>query len=103
MRGIAEAVISKNWVEYGIHSWNDLMRQTFGTVNSEYGIYLGEQGLIRAINELQAFYRKYHRRPVAKSKGMNSIIQVIQRKYWVSFGITSWSGLLSRVFEDENN
>lgn len=102
MAGILGAISQKRWVSYGIHSWNDLLRKTFGTVNSEYGIYVDKQGLKRAINELRAFCRKHRRRPITRSPRMNGILQTLQQKRWVAFRITSWRELLSKVFDDEN-
>ena len=46
------------WKEFGINSWNDLLRSTFGEVHVDKERYKGKEGLNRALKELKAFKEK---------------------------------------------
>ncbi len=41
----------KYWRKFGIYTWNDLMKQTFGKVNAEHHIYDGIEGLQNAVQQ----------------------------------------------------
>ncbi len=95
--GIRDTIIRGEWVSFGIKKWNDLLRKTFGEVNNERGIYIGELGLERAVAKLRAFKTEHGRLPINQDKEMFSILGAIRRKEWVSFGIRRWSDLRMRA------
>ncbi|MHA1360285.1 MAG: hypothetical protein ACTSRC_19360 [Candidatus Helarchaeota archaeon] len=87
---------------YGISTWNDLLRFTFGEINREQNKYVGKEGLERAINELKEFKTKNNRLPKKKDKEMNGIVDAIRRYQWLAFGIKTWNDLLVFVFNKVN-
>ncbi len=102
MGGIVTAIGRGEWKEFGIHSWNDLLKLKFGEINYQPNKYLGKKGLNTAIKKLRDFKKKYGKKPTSHSKGMNGIIGAIGRGEWNEFGIYSWNDLLKRTFREIN-
>ncbi len=102
MDGIMGAIKRGEWVSFGIMKWNDLLRKTFGEINNEMRIYIGEQGLERAITELQAFKTEHNRLPKCSDKELNRIKAAIRHREWVSFGVEKWNDLLRKTFREVN-
>lgn len=101
-RTIITAIYRGQWASFGIETWNDLLKKTFGEVNKENGIYIGEQGLEHAIAKLQAFKAENSRLPKSSDNGMSGIEDAISRGEWVSFGIKRWNDLLRKTFGEVN-
>jgi len=101
--GIQSAISRGEWTLFGIKTWNDLLKSTFGRVNLERGKYYGIEGLTRAINELRDFKNQNHRLPIAIDKGMNTILRTIRDGEWSAFGITKWNQLLKESFGEVNH
>ncbi|MHA1438985.1 MAG: hypothetical protein ACTSPD_15545 [Promethearchaeota archaeon] len=51
--GIYSAIRRGIWKQYGISSWNDLLKLVFEEVNNEKNKYVGKKGLERAVKELR--------------------------------------------------
>jgi len=98
---IRHMVSSGKWNQWGIKKWNDLIFLTFKQVTYERGKYIGKQGLERAIKEVQVFQKNNNRRPKTRDKGMSSILKVIQRKKWVTYGIKNWTDLIRLALDKE--
>ncbi len=98
MGGIKNTCLKGKWGEYGINSWNDLLREVFGKVNNEFNIYRGKKGLVHAKEQLTQFYTENGRKPKTKDKGMGGISQACHKGKWKEFGINSWTDLKKSVF-----
>ncbi len=101
-RGIITAIQRGKWVSFGIKKWNDLLSKTFGEVNKEYGIYIGELGLEHAIAKLRAFKLESGRLPKTDDNVMSGIEDAITRGEWISSGIMKWNDLLRKTFGEVN-
>ncbi|MBA3035242.1 MAG: TniQ family protein [Desulfobacterium sp.] len=101
-RGIITALQRGKWVSFGIKKWNDLLSKTFGEVNKEYGIYIGELGLEHAIAKLRAFKVESGRLPKTDDNVMSGIEDAITRGEWISSGIMKWNDLLRKTFGKVN-
>jgi hypothetical protein len=103
MERITGAIYNRQWISFGIKTWNDLLRNTFGEINTENGKYCGEQGLNRVITELQDFKIKHSRLPtVSRDKEMRRIYDAIRRGEWTFDGIKTWNDLLRKTFGEVN-
>jgi hypothetical protein len=100
--GIFCTLRRKEWVPYGIQTWNDLLFEVFGEVNSFRGKYMGKKGLQRAKVEFQSYFKKTHQKPTKTCGKFHGIITAINRKEWVPFGIVTWNDLLMEVFGEVN-
>ncbi|MDP3013050.1 MAG: TniQ family protein, partial [Candidatus Subteraquimicrobiales bacterium] len=101
-RGIITAIVRGNWASFGIKKWNDLLRKTFGEINKEKGIYIGERGLEHVIAKLRAFKADNGRLPKTSDKLRGGIEDAILRGEWTSFGIKKWNDLLMKTFGEVN-
>lgn len=101
-RGIITAIHRGQWVSFGIKKWNDLLSKTFGEVNKEYGIYIGELGLEHAIAKLRAFKVESGRLPKTDDNVMSGIEDAITRGEWIYSGIMKWNDLLRKTFGEVN-
>lgn len=97
MAGIMNG-IRERWKEFGITSWNDLLKYAFGDVNRIYRKYEGQKGFDRAVKELNEIYSKTGRIPSTTDKGMTHIWAVIKKGYWTAFGINSWNDMLMHLY-----
>ncbi|MHA1148416.1 MAG: hypothetical protein ACTSR8_09235 [Promethearchaeota archaeon] len=90
----------KYWRNFGIYTWNDLMKQTFGEVNAEHHLYDGIEGLQNAVQQLLEFKRINKRLPNLqdKDKEIKAYYNAIVRGLWKEFGINSWNDLMNRAF-----
>ncbi|MHA1149237.1 MAG: hypothetical protein ACTSR8_13440 [Promethearchaeota archaeon] len=87
------------WKEFGIESWNDLLRLVFGEIHIELNKYVGKKGLDRAIREMLEYREKNGKNPTSKTNGFKGIYDnAARRGQWKQFGITSWNDLLEKVF-----
>lgn len=86
------------WNEFGIKSWNDLLRFVFGEIHIELNKYVGKKDLDRAIREMLKFREKNGKNPTSKTDGFKGIYDAARRGQWKEFGITSWNDLLEKVF-----
>jgi len=100
--GIRSAIGDQEWVSFGVKKWNDLLRKTFGEINTQMGVYIGQQGLEMAIAELREFKVKHGRLPKSHETGTGGIIDAIVRGEWFSFGIRNWNDLLRKTFGKVN-
>ncbi|MFX1384739.1 MAG: hypothetical protein ACFFBP_20120, partial [Promethearchaeota archaeon] len=98
---IANAIKRTYWINYNFYSWNGLIKDIFGKPNKTYGIWTGKNGLIKAKEFISDFYKSNHRRPVNKDKGMSGIVNALKRKYWVEYGIISWTQLVDMTLEND--
>ena len=103
MMSIYIACNSNNWNEWGIKSWNDLLKQLFGKCNKENKIWYGKKGLERARLLLLNFYKEQNRLPYSTDEGMLSIINACIRKRWIEWGIESWNELMIYTFDRVKN
>ena len=87
------------WSDFGINNWNDLLKTTFGKIHNEKNKYIGRAGLDKAKKELLRFEKTYGKRPVSKSKGMNTIYTYARLGKWKKYGIASWNDLLEEIFK----
>jgi hypothetical protein len=87
------------WEDFGINNWYDLLKTTFGRINKEKNKYIGKKGLERAKKELIQYKKRFGKKPVSKSKGMNTIYTYARLGKWKKFGIFSWSDLLEKTFK----
>lgn len=101
-RTIITAIYRGQWASFGIETWNDLLKKTFGEVNKENGIYIGEQGLEHAMAKLRAFKVENGRLPRCNDKERGGIEDAIRRGEWASFGIMKWNDLLRKTFGEVN-
>ena len=102
MSGIGHTILRGEWKIFGINSWNDLLKHTFGEINRERNKYDGKEGLNRAIEELNDFKRKYNKKPASNSKGFRTIYDNSRLGKWKEFGINSWNDLLKHTFGEIN-
>ena len=70
------------WSDFGITTWNDLLKKTFGKINKPNQIYKGEIGLDRAKSELLQFFKTNKSKPTSEEKSVASILVAIKRGYW---------------------
>ncbi len=98
--GIIGAINRREWFSFGIETWNDLLRRTFGEVNSGLRIYAGKQGMKRAIAELKDYKIKHKRLPANKTKRWVLIRGAVNCGEWISFGVGTWDDLLIAVNKD---
>lgn len=84
--------------EFGINSWNDLLKQLFNRVNHTQQKYRDFTGLNLAISEINNSYDLNGKIPTSRTKGMRSIVFSAQNKYWTDYGINSWNELLIHIF-----
>lgn len=97
--GIKKAILRGKYRSFGITSWNDLLRETFGRINVEREVYTpDQQGLEKAIATLQAIEEESGKRPAANDKKCSAIHKAIYRKKWVKFDIYKWNDLMSKAF-----
>ncbi len=101
---ISNKVIQKKkyWKKFGINSWNDLLKETFGQVNKTYNIHRGKKGLEKAKYCLLNFQKKQKRLPTARDKMMITYSNVVARGIWSEFGINTWNDLLIYTFKKIN-
>jgi hypothetical protein len=90
------------WSQFSITSWNDLLHLVFGSVNIRKGIWTGENGLERAKEKLENYYKEKNKLPTRRTKGLGGITKAIQRGYWEDFGVNYWNDLLLLVFGEVN-
>ncbi|MDH5402051.1 MAG: hypothetical protein OEY49_06135 [Candidatus Heimdallarchaeota archaeon] len=100
MQGITGALKRKEWAEFGVTSWNQLMKELFGRYNfaGHRGKYYGEKGLQTAIEELKAVEKRERRLPQANDKGIGGIRQAIKKGKFREFEVDNWSELLFKAF-----
>lgn len=101
-RIIVSAISRGTWQNQGIKTWNDLLKQTFGKINLEQGVYSGEKGLKKAQTKMIKFKEQNGRLPKSTDKGMVSIICTVSRGYWRLYGFTTWNELLFHTFGEVN-
>jgi len=102
MRGICSAIRRGKWKEFGIITWNDLLKRTFGEINKERNKYIGSEGLDRAVKELREFKKRHGKKPSSISKGIYTIYNTARYGKWTEFGINTWNDLLRSVFGEVN-
>lgn len=102
MSGIYNAIQKGEWIDFGIKTWNDLLKFVFGEVNYVRNKYKGKKGLDRATQEIKDFYQKNGKKPRVKDRGMAGIYDAIQRREWIDFGIKTWNDLLKSIFGEIN-
>ena len=88
------------WSDFDIYSWNDLLKTVFGRINKERNKFAGRSGLEKAKKVLLEFEKMYGKRPVSKSKGINTIYTYARLGKWKKFGIKSWMDLLDETFRE---
>jgi len=99
MSGIGGAIHRGDWEEYGIGTWNDLMRLVFNEVNLNYNYLKGKKGLERAVKILKNVKKAKNRLPQINDENLGGIVDAATRKkYWTKFGIESWNDLLRYAF-----
>ena len=90
------------WKEFGINSWNDLLRLVFGEIHTEKGKYVGKKGLDRAIREMIEYKKNNGKNPTSKTDGFKGIYDnAARRGQWKQFGITSWNDLIKYAFREK--
>ncbi len=97
LKYIAQATIRGCWKEFGIHCWNDLLRDVFKEVNREHIKYVGKKGLNRAKEELLLFYKINGRLPRNEDAG-GGIKKACKSRYWEKWNVLYWNDLLREVF-----
>jgi len=104
INGIYNNARNGTWKEFGIESWNDLLRLVFGEIHIELGKYVGKKGLDRAIREMLEYREKNGKKPTSKTDGFKGIYDnAARRGQWKQFGINSWNDLIKYVFGDVKN
>jgi hypothetical protein len=98
MMSISGAIKRKYWEKWGIKSWNNLLILEFGKTNRKYSIWVGKEGLQRAINKILDYYEETGKKPTRRSPGFGGVVKAIQRGYWTEYAINSWVFLLDRIF-----
>jgi len=101
-RSICTIVYNHKWKEFGINTWNDLLKEVFGKVNEEKYIYTGFKGLMYVKRILLEFYNENKRLPIYDEKGFGGIADACSRKRWKEFGINGWNDMLYFVFNRTN-
>jgi hypothetical protein len=97
--GVSSAVKKGVWAELGIHGWPDLLEHTFGVLNVKRKSYSGDQqGLDHAMSQLREAYQTHNSYPKSTDQGMGTIVAVIHRQKWTSFGIHKWGDLFQKTF-----
>jgi len=100
MHGITAALKRREWAEFGVTYWNQLIKELFGRCNfaGNRGKYYGEKGLQTAIEELKAVEKREGRLPQANDKGIGGIRQAIKKGKFSEFEVENWSELLFKAF-----
>ncbi|MFW9996001.1 MAG: hypothetical protein ACFFD4_28430 [Candidatus Odinarchaeota archaeon] len=98
MRKIRGAFERGYWEEFGVRTWNDLLKTTFNKVTRESAVYKGEDGLRRAIEKVRAFKKSNGKIPKNSDKGMGGIVGAIRRGEWIDFGIKNWNDFVLKAF-----
>ena len=99
--GILLAIDRGEWEEFGIKTWNDLLKKTFGRVNRVF--YGGRKGLEWAMDELKDFEKTHGRLPEWKrDEEIRKIGKLAFEGKWTSFGIKNWNDLLMKTFGKTN-
>ncbi len=101
-QNICAVIYKLKWKEFGINTWNDLLRKLFGKVNDEKNIYTGFKGLMNVKRILLEFYDENKRLPIYDEKGFGGIASACSSKRWKEFGINGWNDMLYFVFNRIN-
>ncbi len=100
--GVIGGIARREWKEFGILTWNDLLMRTFGRINLKMNVYREEKGLKLAQSEMKAYKNKYGRLPRSSDKEMGTIQTAAERGKWTSHDIFSWNDLLEQTFGEVN-
>ena len=92
--GIIDHAMKGSWKEFGIESWNDLLKYCGFEVHIEHGKWRGEEGLIRAKNLILEYFRKHNKNPTTETKGFKSLSKCANTGYWEEFEIGNWVDLI---------
>ncbi|MHA1150869.1 MAG: hypothetical protein ACTSR8_21830 [Promethearchaeota archaeon] len=98
MKSITGMIARKEWEEFGIKTWNNLLDSVFGKNNTFK--YLGKNGLDNAIEKLKNYEKENGKIP--SSNVMMGIRNAIKKGYWLGSGIKEWNDLLLMVFGKVN-
>ncbi len=93
---INSVIQSGDWKQFGIKSWNDLLRLVFGEINHEVRKYTSKAGLEYAINELKKYFNINQKLPHAYH--FEGIIHAIKRGEWIEHGVRYWNDILIKAF-----
>jgi len=97
--GIVAAVKKGIWKEFGVKTWNQMLRRAFNRINVEREIYTADLiGLRKAKKQLQKFHSSHKKYPMSTDEGMGTIVNAINLKKWVKFGINRWKDLFQQTF-----
>jgi hypothetical protein len=102
MSTIISTIRRGEWKDYGINSWNDLMKHVFGKITKNQSRFKGKEGLDNACTILRTFYKENSRIPYMRDKGMSGIRKAIARGEWDAWEIKRWSDLTILVFGKRN-
>ena len=94
----------KNWHQFGVMTWNDLLRHTFGTVNIDHAFSISAITFNFAKKELEDMHKKNSRLPrLSDSNLTNAIGKACIKGNFIDKDITSWNELLRMIFGVVNN
>jgi hypothetical protein len=96
MRFISKAINRKAWVDYGIHTWRDLLREVYKGNNEISPDWVGKRGLDLAKDWLKKHYLEDSIK-IKQTTAWRMIDQVLYRHYWDEFGIYNWDDLTKNV------
>jgi hypothetical protein len=102
VRGIVGVIRRKGWAKFGIYTWNDLLKKTFGKINHFVDKYIEKKGLDLAISELKEIKKRIGKIPHSKMKEVGGITSAIDRREWSKYGIHTWNDLLMKTFGKVN-
>ena len=81
----------------GITKWNDLLKFTFGKINTVQKKYVGVQGLEISLNEIQDFFKIHGKMPSSGKKGISGIYRAVWRGEWKEYDILKWKDIIKRA------
>jgi hypothetical protein len=97
---IVTAIKNDFWIKFNIHTWNHLLKYSFGKVNYQRNDS-DEEKLNTAQQKLRMFYDETKRLPTCR-KFPTIIKQIIQKKL-INLNIHSWNDLLMVTFGRVNH
>ncbi len=92
--GIIDRAEKGHWKEYGISSWNELLKYCGYEVHIEQGKWRGKEGLERAKRKIVEYRQKHEKNPTTLTKGFRSLSKCANSDYWKKYGVRNWGDLL---------
>jgi len=103
MDNVIRGVCKGDWKRFGIHSWNDLLIQTFTEEQIKSWEELERKRKFNeAVIKIRKFFQKFQRLPKLIDEEVKDIHNTIVNGYWINYGIKKWNDFLLYVFGEVN-